>query len=201
VVKSRKRRIILASESPRRKHLLKVLLNNFGLKFVVIPANIAEYIPKNASNFALIAKKLAKQKARQVCLKNKGVIIAADTIVVSNGRVLGKPRSAAEAKRMLRFLSGKEHRVYTGISIIDTRSGAEYSSCEVTKVRFRKITKKEIDFYVSGGSPMDKAGAYGIQDDLGSTFAEKITGDYFNIVGLPLVKTYLGLKKMKVLEI
>ncbi len=199
--KSQKKKIILASSSLRRVHLLRMLLNYFGLKFVVLPANITEYIPKNAVNFAAIAKKLAVKKAEESAKGKRAVIIAADTIVVAEGRVLGKPGSTAEAKRMLKFLSGKTHRVFTGIAIVDGYSGTRIVTHEVTKVKFRNISKKEIDFYVSGGSPMDKAGAYGIQDDLGSTFAEKITGDYFNVVGLPIVKTYMALKKMKVLDI
>jgi septum formation protein len=96
---------------------------------------------------------------------------------------------------MLKFLSGKSHKVYTGLVILDSISGKIYKTFETTSVKFRKLSLKEIKFYVKGGSPMDKAGAYGIQDDLGSTFVEKITGDYFNIVGLPLLKTYTGLSK------
>jgi septum formation protein len=97
---------------------------------------------------------------------------------------------------MLKSLSGKEHKVYTGIAIIDKEHDLIYKTHETTKVKFRKISDKEIMFYVSGGSPMDKAGAYGIQDDFGSTFVEKINGDYFNVVGLPVVKTYLGLNRV-----
>ena len=97
---------------------------------------------------------------------------------------------------MLRYLSGKEHKVYTGIAIYDTFSGKKYVDYEMTKVKFREIERNEIEFYVRGNSPLDKAGAYGIQDDFGSTFVEKINGDYFNVVGLPVVKTYIGLKNM-----
>ncbi|MCI0448517.1 MAG: Maf family protein [Chlorobi bacterium] len=191
-----KKRIILASSSPRRKELLKGLLNNFGLKFVVIPANIAEYIPKKIGNFKQFVIDLAYKKAELVARKNDGIVIAADTIVVLNGEVLGKPKNKSEANVMLRKLSSKEHKVYTGLVIISSNVFPDYQSCEVTKVKFRKLTDNEIKFYVATNSPLDKAGAYGIQDDLGSTFVERISGDYFNVVGLPVMKTYLGLNRI-----
>lgn len=193
--KNSKKQIILASSSPRRKLLLNALLKNFGLKFAVIPANIVENIPENVQNYGVFAANLAGLKAKEVAKKKKGIILASDTIVVINGRILGKPESAAEAVKMLKYLSGKEHKVYTGLVILDSVSSKTYKTFEVTKVKFRKLKTKEIEFYVKGGSPMDKAGAYGIQDDLGSTFVEKISGDYFNIVGLPVLKTYTGLSK------
>lgn len=193
--KIKKKRIILASSSPRRKLLLNTLLKNFGLKFEVIPANIVEIIPKKVENFGVFAANLAEIKALEVSKRKNGIIIGADTIVVINGKILGKPENKANAVRMLKFLSGKVHKVYTGLVILDSISGSTYKTFEVTSVKFRKLSLKEIEFYVKGGSPMDKAGAYGIQDDLGSTFVEKITGDYFNIVGLPVLKTYEGLNK------
>ncbi len=193
--KNSKKQIILASSSPRRKLLLNALLKNFGLKFAVIPANIVEIIPKNVQKFGYFALNLAKIKALEVAKSQKGLIIAADTIVVINNRILGKPENPEKAVKMLKELSGKEHKVYTGLVILDSISGEIYKTFEVTKVKFRKLLSSEIEFYVKGGSPMDKAGAYGIQDDLGSTFVEKISGDYFNIVGLPVLKTYTGLKK------
>ncbi len=165
------------------------------MKFVVKPANIVEYIPKKVENFGLFAANLAQKKAIEVQTREKGIIIAADTIVVFDGRTMGKPVSEANAKKMLKLLSGNQHKVYTGLVILDTNSGKIFKTFEVTSVKFRQITNKEIEFYVNGGSPMDKAGAYGIQDDLGSTFVEKITGDYFNVVGLPVTKTYQGLNK------
>lgn len=188
-------RIILASSSPRRKLLLKALLKNFGLKFAVIPANIVEYIPENVQNYGVFAANLAEIKALEVATRKKGIILGADTIVVFNGKILGKPSNKVDAIKMLRTLSGNEHKVYTGLVIIDSTTGKFLKTFEVTKVKFRKLNLNEIKFYVNGGSPLDKAGAYGIQDDLGSTFVEKITGDYFNVVGLPLLKTYLGLNK------
>ncbi len=193
--KIQKKRIILASSSPRRKLLLNALLKNFGLKFAVNPANIVEIIPKKVQNFGVFAANLAEIKALEVAKRKNGIIIGADTIVVINGKILGKPENKADAVRMLKFLSGKVHKVYTGLVILDSKTGNTYKTFEVTSVKFRKLSSKEIKFYVKGGSPMDKAGAYGIQDDLGSTFVEKITGDYFNIVGLPILKTYAGLNK------
>jgi len=189
-------KIILASTSPRRKRLFKVLLENFGLQFQIIPANINEFVPEKVRNYGSFAKKLALMKSEAVSRKKKGVIIGADTIVVRNGEVLGKPKNKGHAKAMLKLLSGKWHKVYTGISILDNVKGKRYSACEMTRVKFRKLSDKEIDYYIESNSPMDKAGAYGIQDDFGSTFVEKINGDYFNVVGLPIVKTYLGIKKV-----
>lgn len=190
------KRIILASSSPRRKYLLNMILSNFGLKFDIIPANIREYIPLNTAKYSFLVKKLALMKAKGAAGTNEGIIIGADTIVVLNGTILGKPNSKKEAGKMLRYLSGKEHKVFTGIAIYDTYSREKYVDYEMTKVKFREIKGNEIEFYISSNSPLDKAGAYGIQDDFGSTFVERIRGDYFNVVGLPVVKTYMGLKKM-----
>lgn len=173
-----------------------MLLKNFGLKFVVIPANIAEYIPHKASNFAKLVIEMAYLKAREIASMNRGIVIGADTVVVFKRKIFGKPTSKSGAARMLRILSGKEHKVYTGLVMIDSGRGLFYKTYEVTRVKFRKLSKNEIKFYVASGSPLDKAGSYGIQDDYGSTFVEKITGDYFNVVGLPVVKTYLGLSKL-----
>ncbi len=191
MVKNRK--IILASSSPRRKLLLNALLKNFGLKFDVIQANIVEYIPERVKNYGKFAADLAELKALEVAVNNDGLIIAADTIVVYKDRILGKPESSAGAVKMLRTLSGNQHKVYTGLVVFDTSSDKLYKSFEVTSVKFRKIPLREINFYVNTGSPMDKAGAYGIQDDFGSTFVEKISGDYFNVVGLPVFRLYSAL--------
>jgi septum formation protein len=188
-------RIILASSSPRRKYLLNMLLRNFGLKFEIIPANIREYIHHEKSYSSLV-KSLALEKANAVADNEKGLVISADTIVVLNSKVLGKPENRRDAVRMLQLLSGKEHKVYTGICFVNRALNISETDYEMTKVKFRNINIKEINFYVESGSPMDKAGAYGIQDDFGSTFVEKIKGDYFNVVGLPVVKTYLHLQKI-----
>lgn len=188
--------ITLASTSPRRKYLLGIILNNFGLKFDVIPANIRECIPKNVKNYPVLVKKLALEKANKIARNHKGIIIGADTMVVLKDRVLGKPKNRSEAFEMLELLSGEEHKVYTGIAIISPNMNFKLTDYEITRVKFRKLGKEEILFYIKKGFPLDKAGAYGIQDDFGCTFVEKIHGDYFNVVGLPIVKTYLGLKQI-----
>lgn len=188
------KKIILASSSPRRKYLLDSILKNFGLNFQIIPANIIESINFNRA-FDKTVIDLSKQKAREVASKESGLIIAADTIVVLDKNVLGKPENDVDARRILKLLRGKEHEVYTGIAFIDTYENRSAEDFEVTKVKFRNMSDDEIDFYIKSGSPMDKAGAYGIQDDFGSTFIESIRGDYFNVVGLPIVKTYLLLKE------
>jgi septum formation protein len=187
---------ILASSSPRRKYLLRMLFSNFGLNFDIIPANISEYIPKDSKNYKELVQRYAEQKALQIANDYEGIIIGADTIVVIDDRILGKPKDEKESTKMLCKLSGRWHEVYTGIAIIRSPKNAIYKDYEVTRVKFRKITKEEIDYYVGTGSPLDKAGSYGIQDDFGSTFVEKIEGDYFTVVGLPVLKTYLGLRKL-----
>ncbi|MCC6865070.1 MAG: septum formation protein Maf [Ignavibacteria bacterium] len=189
------KRIILASSSPRRKLLLNALLKNFGLKFDVIPANIVEYISENVKNYGNFAANLAQLKALEVSIRKNGLIIAADTIVVINNIILGKPKNKIDAIRMLNFLSGNVHKVYTGIFIFDPVTEKYFKTYEKTLVKFRNLSRAEINFYVNSGSPMDKAGGYGIQDDFGSTFVEKINGDYFNVVGLPVFKLYNGLSK------
>jgi len=189
-------KIILASASPRRKELLGSLLRNFGLSFEVIPAKIDEVLPKVSKNPARLVCGLSKHKADYIASRHDGVVIGADTIVVINNNVLGKPASKSEAKKMLNILSGNYHFVYTGLTISNIKQNKYYTAFERTKVIFRKLTGKEIEFYINTGSPFDKAGAYGIQDDFGSTFVSSINGDFFNVVGLPIVKTYLGLKRI-----
>lgn len=173
-----------------------MLLNNFGLKFEVIPANIVEYPPKRGEKLGKFVENLALLKAKAIACTTEGIIIGADTLVALGSKVMGKPINKENAAKMLKKLSGKTHKVFTGLAIIDSKNRKTLKTYEVTRVKFRDLNQKEIDFYVNSGSPMDKAGAYGIQDDFGSTFVEKIEGDYFTVVGLPLVKTYLGLRKI-----
>lgn len=182
---------ILASQSPRRKHLLKLL----GLKFKSFHPQIEEN--HRGEKPVYYAKKLAEDKAEVANKKfqNK-IIIAADTIVVINGKILEKPKSPDDAKRMLRTLSGKTHIVYTAICLINQNNKKKLIDVEKTFVTFRKLTSKEIDEYVESGSCLDKAGSYGIQDDLGAVFVEKINGCYYNVVGLPLQKLYLMLQSI-----
>lgn len=188
--------IILASASPRRKKLLKDLLDNFDLSFKVIPSDYNEVIAESDKNITQFVQETACLKGENVSKKHKGLIISADTVVTINRRVLGKPKSNKEAEQMLNILSGKTHNVYTGIYLKNTESGKSVSDYQKTKVTFRNLTKNEIKYYISTGSPMDKAGAYGIQDDFGFTFVESINGDYYNVMGLPVIKVYNAMKKL-----
>jgi septum formation protein len=182
--------VILASRSPRRK----ILLRQIGLKFRVTPSRVAEIISPNQSP-GENAKRIALEKASEVATRvRKGLIIGADTIVVLDHHVLGKPSSKDDAVRMLKLLSGREHSVYTGFALVDAESGKQVSAVEETKVRFRNLDEKEITDYVNSGSPMDKAGSYGIQDDFGAVFIEKINGCFYNVVGFPLARFYSTFK-------
>ncbi len=173
--------IVLASGSPRRKELLEML----GLSFRVAPAKGEETAPEGAGPSETV-EALAAAKAEEAAESFPGsLVIAADTVVWAEGRILGKPRDGADAKRMLHMLSGRTHEVYTGVAIIY----GEKSVCgaERTKVFFRELSDDEIDGYVAGGEPMDKAGAYGIQGRA-SLMVRRIEGDYFNVMGLPLCR-------------
>ncbi len=182
--------IILASQSPRRSQLLKQI----GISFSVQPSGIIEEIDTNSS-FAENVKRLSLHKAEDIANKNQaGIIIGSDTIVVINQSVLGKPNSRENAIEMLKTLSGKTHVVYTGFALVDAQTKKTYIDHDETEVTFRDLNESEIVSYVASGSPMDKAGAYGIQDDFGAVFVKKINGDYYTVVGLPLSKFYLALK-------
>lgn len=174
--------LILASASPRRRELLEGL----GLSFEVRPA-AGEERPAPGLDGAQTARALSKAKCLEVAktASAEDVIIAADTVVVLDGEILGKPRDEADARNMLAALSGREHAVYTGVTV--TRNGGFRSDVEETLVRFRALTGAEIEAYLLTGEPMDKAGAYGIQGRA-ALFVEGIEGDYFNVVGLPLCK-------------
>ncbi len=173
--------IILASYSPRRRDMLKQV----GLDFSIDPADVDERILPGEGPEAY-ALRVAKDKARVAAGRaGTGVVIAADTIVVLGDEVLGKPSDAADAERMLRMLSGREHRVITGLVVLDAASGRFSKRTAVTSVWFRELKSEEIRSYVESGEPMDKAGAYGIQEK-GALLVRKIDGCYFNVVGLPL---------------
>lgn len=176
--------LILASQSPRRK----ILLKQIGLKFRVHPSNIQEDIDRNTTPTDN-ARRIALQKAVEVAsLYDCAIIIGADTIVVLGSKILAKPLSTSDAKRMLTRLSGRQHTVITAIAIVDSRSRRHVVLVEKTRVKFRKIRKNEIERYVASGSPMDKAGAYGIQDDYGAVFVERVNGCFYNVVGFPLAR-------------
>jgi len=176
--------LILASRSPRRIALLKQI----GLAPLVIPSNIPEEFDLTSSPVEN-AMRLAYAKARDVGRKTKNaIIVGADTIVVLDGEYLGKPSDRSDAIRMLGRLSGRTHVVVTGVAILDSSNNRSVSDYEKTSVTFRPIPREEIEAYVGQGSPMDKAGSYGIQDDYGAVFVSRIEGCYYNVVGLPLSK-------------
>ncbi len=179
--------IILASQSPRRKFLLEML----GLEFSIMPASIEEVnsdcLPPAEYVMQLASK---KAKAAAVIANSDAVFIGSDTIVVLGDTVLEKPLDEGDAKKMLRTLSDNTHTVFTGVAIYDSFADKCNVSYEATEVSFRELCDSEIEAYVATGSPMDKAGAYGIQDDFGAVFVNRIEGCYYNIVGLPLQLLY-----------
>ncbi|NUN70571.1 MAG: septum formation inhibitor Maf [Bacteroidetes bacterium] len=180
--------IILASQSPRRAQLFRQI----GLTFSVQPSSVPEEIDPAASPEANVMR-LAALKAEQVAAGiPKGIVVGSDTIVVIDGEVLGKPSDAADAARMLARLSGRTHTVYTGFAVVDAGTKKNYIDWERTDVTFRRLSAEEIDGYIATGSPMDKAGSYGIQDDFGAVFVERIAGDYYTVVGFPLAKFYVA---------
>ena len=180
--------LILASASPRRQELLKL----FGFPFVIRVADIDETMDSAKAPFDEVAR-VSRQKALAIARETDDVVIAADTIVVCQGRVLGKPHSEAEAADMLRLLSGRDHQVMTGCTIV--RGQQCHTFTEVTDLHFRPIRESEIARYVASGEPMDKAGAYGIQGGA-ALFCEKMTGDYYNVMGLPVCRLGEALRKM-----
>ncbi len=173
--------IILASNSPRRRELLAQI----GLAFTVAPSHVDESVLPGEAPVSY-AERVAQDKARAAAKQaGKGIVIAADTIVVVGGAILGKPADAADARRMLTELSGREHEVVTGLAVMDAASEQCVTRISITKVWFRDLTEREIASYVATGEPLDKAGAYGIQGR-GALLVERIEGCYSNVVGLPL---------------
>ena len=172
--------LILASASPRRQELLKL----FGQPFAVRVADIDETMDPNAAPFDEVAR-VSRLKAMAVPRDDGDVVIAADTIVVCEGKVLGKPRDEAHAKAMLALLSGRDHQVMTGCTVL--RGDKCETFTEVTDIHFRDLTEKEIARYVASGEPMDKAGSYGIQGGA-ALFCTHMVGDYYNVMGLPVCR-------------
>ncbi len=173
-------KLILASGSPRRKDLLKLA----HIDFEVITSDVDETNPPGMPG-EQVPVHLAKEKARAVAAKNPhGDILAADTVVLLEGDILGKPESDEGAKAMLARLSGKMHRVVTGVCIL--KNGREQSFSVTTEVYFRPLSQEQISFYVDNYHPMDKAGSYAIQEYIGIIGIEKIVGDYYNVMGLPV---------------
>lgn len=182
--------MILASQSPRRIELMR----EAGYAPRIIPADIDETAREGETPFALV-ERLARAKAEAVAAEHAEgdeIVIAADTIVALDGMLLGKPADEADARRMLSSLSGATHQVATGVCIV---AGASvHSFVDITDVTFYPLTPAEIDAYVATGEPMDKAGAYGIQGQYGRMLVEKIGGDFYNVVGLPIAKVVRALR-------
>ncbi|MBN2093540.1 septum formation protein Maf [candidate division KSB1 bacterium] len=183
------RRIILASASPRRHQLFRLLFDNFE----IIESQVNENLSLGMAPLQL-AQHLALLKAQDVSEQiDDGIIVGADSIVVVENKILGKPIDAADARKMLGLLSGKVHEVYTGIAIVGKPSNATKITGAVTHVTFRNIENWEIDRYIEIGNPFDKAGAYGIQNEA-AVFIEKISGCYYNVMGFPVNEVYQAIK-------
>lgn len=180
--------LILASGSPRRKELLGL----FGIPFAVRAADIDETMDPEKAPFDEVAR-VSRAKAMTVPRQQEDVVIAADTIVVCQGKVLGKPADPAEAVRMLTLLSGRDHQVMTGCTVLRDEKCETFT--EVTDLHFRSLSKKEIEKYVATGESMDKAGAYGIQGGA-ALFCERMVGDYYNVMGLPVCRLAQTLRNL-----
>ena len=178
--------LILASASPRRQELLKL----FGVPFTVRVADIDETMDPHAAPFDEVAR-VSRAKAMAVSREKGDVVIAADTIVVCQNTVLGKPRDEEDAYRMLRSLSGKDHQVMTGVTVL--RDDRAETFTEVTDLHFRELSDREILRYIASKEPMDKAGSYGIQGGA-ALFCTHMVGDYYNVMGLPVCRLGQTLK-------
>jgi len=180
--------LILASASPRRKELLSL----FGIPFTIRVADIDETMDPAGNAFDEVGR-VSRAKAMAVPREDQDLIIAADTIVVCEGRILGKPHSREEAVEMLSLLSGRDHQVMTGCTVLLGEKCETFT--EVTDLHFRRLSQKEIETYVATGEPMDKAGSYGIQGGA-ALFCQKMVGDYYNVMGLPVCRLYETLRRM-----
>ncbi|MBS4035540.1 MAG: septum formation protein Maf [Ignavibacterium sp.] len=179
-------KITLSSKSPRRRKLLKQL----NLKFNSISVDTAEKVKRNERPHLTVKRISIEKMEKTLSIIKDGIIITADTIVVLDNKVIGKPKNQNDAYRILKKLSGRTHTVYTGYCVYNWANNKKITEYEKTMVKFRILSDIEIWEYIKSGSPMDKAGAYGIQDDFGAVFIEKINGCYYNVVGLPLAKLY-----------
>ena len=178
--------LILASQSPRRRELLGLT----GLDFIVRVADIDETMDPGKAPFEEVAR-VSRMKALAVSREPGDVVIAADTIVVCEGKMLGKPRDESDAFRILSLLSGRDHEVMTGMTVL--RGDEIVTHTEVTKIHFRQLHPEEIRAYIATGEPMDKAGAYGIQGGA-ALFADQMEGDYYNVMGLPVCRLAMILR-------
>ncbi len=182
-------KLILASGSPRRAELLE----RMGLSFTVQPSNTEEVLePGLSPQREVMSLSLQKAKAVYDTLESQAVVLSADTVVVLDDNILGKPQDAEDAKKMLRALSGRHHLVLTGVTVMGPKGTQTH--CEETEVHFRTLSEQEIDAYVASGESVDKAGAYGIQGGA-MLFVSSLVGDYYNVMGLPVCKTGLMLRE------
>ncbi len=180
-----KTKIILASKSPRRAEILKMI----GINFKIVPSEIKEEVNKNTEQ-SEIAIALSKKKAKKISYKYPThTIIGADTIIVSNGKIFGKPKDLVESKQMLKALSGNSHKVITGVTLINGSIGEIKTFSATTKVFVKKIPLEKIEYYINNFHTLDKAGSYGIQEWF-SVWIKKINGCYYNVMGLPISKFY-----------
>jgi septum formation protein len=186
-------KLILASSSPRRAEVLR----DAGFVFQVRPADVNETrLPREAAED--FVRRVAQAKAHAVAeqaraVGERAIVIAADTIVLAEAQILGKPKDADDARRMLRLFSGRTHEVLTALCVINIATGKEALHVEKTRVEFLKMSEEEIESYIQSGEPFDKAGAYGIQGIAGR-FATRIEGCYFNVLGLPLSRLWTTLQ-------
>ncbi len=184
--------LVLASASPRRQQLL----HQIGLSFTVSPSSFEE-TDRSLGSPSELALHNAIGKARQVASETgSGLVLGADTVVVWQGQVLGKPRNRADARQMLQMLSGQWHQVITGLALVQAPQGHEMQEAVSTRVHMRELTSRDIEHYLDSDEPYDKAGAYGIQG-LAGQFIDRIDGCYFNVVGLPLSKVVEMLRAMQ----
>ncbi|TKC08330.1 septum formation protein Maf [Pedobacter polaris] len=182
--------IILASKSPRRQELMKLM----GLDFTIELKDIDESYPDGLSP-AEIAIYIAEKKATAFTATENQIVITADTIVALDGEILGKPNDKVHAQEMLSKLSGRKHEVYTGVTLI--KNNRTVSFYDLSEVFCREVTAEEIDFYIDNYKPFDKAGSYGVQDWWGLVVVERIHGSYTNVMGLPTEKLYQALSDLK----
>lgn len=186
-------KIILATTSSQRHGLAQTM----GLEFEIAPSNYEEDMTKEMNPKEMVIT-FAYGKASDVAKRFKeGIVIGIDTIVVFNGKNLGKPNTEEEAFNMLKSYSGKKQYVYSGVCLVDCKTGKTIKDCEITEVYFKKLEDKEIKSYIATGEALDKAGGYGMQD-LASIFIKKINGCYFNVMGFPIYNIYKNLKKLGV---
>lgn len=184
-------KLILASKSPRRREILK----NAGYEFEISETNADESVPIKTNPFD-VPLLISKIKANTIKLNKDEVILAADTVVISDGTVLGKPKDKSDAVKMLKKLSGAAHKVATGITVKSLLKETSFSV--ITEVHFNKLSDEEIEVYVNSEEPYDKAGGYGIQGKA-ALFVKKINGDYLNVVGLPLSSVYKALSEFNIM--